>query len=146
MLLVLQTWGQCYKQFVSCNWVFLKWSNWQKVQLNIDLLKLRHKYIYRRMMAWLKLNEIRSIIKMGDFNKRSHFERGGPGSLQWDVFTMDKGSWKFLWKFNEITKFVAVTYGCSTIKHSCCCVHAYMQVSISPTFYEHLLRPNRFGD
>jgi hypothetical protein len=57
-------------------------------------------------MAWLKLNEIRSVIQMGDFNKRSHFRKGGQGSLQQNIFTTDKGSWKFLQKFNEITKII----------------------------------------
>jgi hypothetical protein len=47
--------------------------------LNTDLFKPRHRYLYGRMMVQLKLNEIRSIIKMGDLNKRSHFERVAEG-------------------------------------------------------------------
>ncbi len=37
----------------------------KKVQLNTDLLKPRHEYLYKKVKAWLKLNE---LIKMGNFN------------------------------------------------------------------------------
>jgi hypothetical protein len=37
---------------------FLYGSTGQKVQLNTDLLKLWHGYLYRKMMLRLKLNEI----------------------------------------------------------------------------------------
>jgi hypothetical protein len=33
-------------------------------------------------MVKLKPNEIKSVIKMGDFNKRSHVERVAQGVLQ----------------------------------------------------------------
>ncbi len=36
-------------------------SNWQKVQLNTDLLK--QKYLYTKHNGWLKLNEIKILIK-----------------------------------------------------------------------------------
>jgi hypothetical protein len=39
----------------------------KKVQLNTDLLKPRHGYLYRKRMAWLKLNEIRGLFKTGSF-------------------------------------------------------------------------------
>jgi hypothetical protein len=32
------------------------------------VLKQRHGYLCKKVKAWLKLNEIRSIIKMGNFN------------------------------------------------------------------------------
>ncbi len=76
----------------------LNWSNWKKVQLNTDLLKLRHVYLYRRMMVWLKLNEFRSVINMGGFLIKGSFWKGGRGSLHWDIFTTDKESLKFLQK------------------------------------------------
>ncbi len=41
-----------------------------------------------------------ALLKWGDFNKRRNLLKDGAGSLQWDVFTTDKGSWKFLQKFN----------------------------------------------
>jgi hypothetical protein len=43
--------------------------------LNTDLLKLRHRYLYRNMMVKLNVNEIRSVIKMGNFSKRRWVER-----------------------------------------------------------------------
>ncbi len=52
----------------------------------------------------IKINEIGSIIKMGDFNEMSRLWQGGRGSLEWDVFTTDKGGGKFLRKFSEFTK------------------------------------------
>ncbi len=40
--------GQCHicNTKVSCNYIFLKRSNWQKVQLNTDLLKHGHGYLH----------------------------------------------------------------------------------------------------
>ncbi len=39
------------------------------------------------MMAWLKLNEIRSVIKKGEFFKKANIlERVAEEVLQWDVF------------------------------------------------------------
>ncbi len=84
----------------SCNWVFLLRSNRQKVQLNTDLLKQRHRFLYRRMRAQLKLNEIGSFFKWGTFNKGVIFERAAKevcSEIFWEA-------WKFLQKFNEITK------------------------------------------
>jgi len=41
------------------------------------------------MMAWLKLNEIKSVIKMGIFLLRRMFlEMVAEEVLQWDVFIM----------------------------------------------------------
>jgi len=37
-------------------------SNWQKVQLNTDLFSDTQKYLYAKQEAWLKLNEIGSLI------------------------------------------------------------------------------------
>jgi hypothetical protein len=42
-------------------------SNWQKVQLNTDLLKHGTRYLYTKVNGWLKLNEIKKgFIKNGD--------------------------------------------------------------------------------
>ncbi len=49
---------------------FSEQSNWQKVQLNTDLLKRGHEYLYRKLIAWLKRNEIRSVIKLGNLISR----------------------------------------------------------------------------
>ncbi len=38
-------------------------SNWQKVQLNTDLFSDTQYYLYTKQVAWLKLNEILSLIK-----------------------------------------------------------------------------------
>jgi hypothetical protein len=35
-----------------------------KVQLNTDLLNQGHGYLYRKLAALLKLNEMRSLLKM----------------------------------------------------------------------------------
>jgi hypothetical protein len=45
--------------------------------LNADLLKQRHKYLYKKVNAWLKLNEIRSVIKMGNFNNAGQIKVRG---------------------------------------------------------------------
>ena len=37
-------------------------SNWQKVQLNTDLLKHRPQYSYTSGKGWLKLNEIKKPL------------------------------------------------------------------------------------
>ncbi len=39
-------------------------SNWQKVQLNTDLLQNRTLYLYTDINGWLKLNEIKMIKKL----------------------------------------------------------------------------------
>jgi hypothetical protein len=39
-------------------------SNWQKVQLNTDLLKHRTRYLYTKEMVQLKLNEIKEEVKL----------------------------------------------------------------------------------
>ncbi len=38
-------------------------NNWQKVQLNTDLFSDTQKYLYTKQVAWLKQNEIMSLIK-----------------------------------------------------------------------------------
>ncbi len=48
---------------ISCDWVFHS-SNWQKVQLNTDLLKFRTRYLLDKMIGWLKLNEIKKEVKL----------------------------------------------------------------------------------
>ncbi len=60
--------------------------------MNTDLLKLRHRYLYRRMMVKLKVNEIRSVIKMGDFNVRSRIERVAREVCSETFFITDRGS------------------------------------------------------
>ncbi len=73
---------------------FCEYRDWQKVQFNHDLLKQRHEYLCRKMVAGLKLNEIRSIIKLGNLMKRDWLkvwgnvlERWPRKFLQWNVFT-----------------------------------------------------------
>ncbi len=65
------------------------------MQLNTDLLKQGHQYLYKRMMAWFKLNEIRSMIKSGEFNKDgqikvqgSFLKRVAKEVLQWNILKM----------------------------------------------------------
>jgi hypothetical protein len=43
--------------------------------LNTDLLRPWHRYLYRKIRVPLTLNEMKSFIKMGIFNKRGHLER-----------------------------------------------------------------------
>jgi hypothetical protein len=63
------------------------------VQLNTDLLKPRHEYLYKKGMAQLKLNEIKRVITNGEFNKRDRlkfgeaFQKGGQGSFGVKHFT-----------------------------------------------------------
>jgi hypothetical protein len=52
-------------------------------------IKTKAKVFIQKMMAWLKLNEIRSIIKMGSFSK---------------VEFCSKTFLQHLWKFNKIAK------------------------------------------
>ncbi len=62
----------------------------KKAQLNTDLLKQRHEYLYKKVVVWLKLNEIRSVIKMGEILIKQYrlkfgeaFWKGG-----WGVFVV----------------------------------------------------------
>jgi hypothetical protein len=48
---------------------FCEYRNSQKVQLNTDSLKPRHEYLYKKIVVELRLNEIKSTIKNGEFNK-----------------------------------------------------------------------------
>jgi hypothetical protein len=64
--------------------------------LNADLLKPRHRYLYRKMVASLKLNEIRSVIKMGNFNHI--FSQGWPRKFCNETF------YKWLEIFNTNAK------------------------------------------
>ncbi len=41
--------------------------NWQKVRLNTDLLKQRAQVFMHEMNGSLKLNEIRVLIRLGEF-------------------------------------------------------------------------------
>jgi hypothetical protein len=43
------------------NWFFV--SNWQKVQLNTDLLKTMAQVFIHKLSGWLKQNEIKGLIK-----------------------------------------------------------------------------------
>ncbi len=43
-------------------------SNWQKVQLNTDLLKQRTQVFIHKVNGWLKLNEIKILIKSRELN------------------------------------------------------------------------------
>jgi hypothetical protein len=45
--------------------------------MKIVLLKQRHKYLYKKVMARLKLNEIRTVTKMGNFNKEEQIKVQG---------------------------------------------------------------------
>ncbi len=45
--------------------------------MNTGLLKQRHKYLYKNVMARFKLNEIRSVIKMGSFNNEGQINIQG---------------------------------------------------------------------
>jgi hypothetical protein len=45
--------------------------------MKIVLLKQRHKYLYKKVMARLKLNEIRTVTKMGNFNKEGQIKVQG---------------------------------------------------------------------
>jgi hypothetical protein len=54
---------QTERQSIGFNFL---WSNWQKVQLNTDLLKQRHIFI-QKIVALLKINEMKSLLKCGYF-------------------------------------------------------------------------------
>ncbi len=43
-------------------------SNWQKVQLNTDLLKHNCRYLYRKVGMNKMVNEIKSIIEKGEMH------------------------------------------------------------------------------
>jgi len=44
---------------------------------NTDFLKPRHEDLYRRMMAYLKLNEIKRVIKSGEFIREGQVKNRG---------------------------------------------------------------------
>jgi hypothetical protein len=73
----------------------------KKVHLNTDLLKPRHEYLYRKMMAWLKLNEIRSVMKLGALLKMVFFNKGECSRKgDWGSVAVRRFLWR-LWKFNR---------------------------------------------
>ncbi len=49
--------------FCAIGFFFWRSNDWQKVQFNTHLLKLRHRYLYRRWWHWLIL---KGFIKMKD--------------------------------------------------------------------------------
>jgi hypothetical protein len=51
--------------------------------LKTDLLKQRYEYLCNKMMARLKLNEIRSVIKSGEFNKDEQVKVWGSFLERW---------------------------------------------------------------
>jgi len=61
----------------------------EKSPVEYWFIKTKAKVFIQKMMAWLKLNEIRSIIKMGSFSK---------------VEFCSKTFLQHLWKFNKIAK------------------------------------------
>ncbi len=42
--------------------------------MNTDLFKPRHKYLYKKVKARLKLNEIRRMTKMGNFDNEGQIK------------------------------------------------------------------------
>jgi hypothetical protein len=62
-----------------------------KVQLNTDLLKLWHRYLYRNGCVIKMVNEIKSVIKKGEvFNKSGCWVfMAAEEVIQWNIFLTD---------------------------------------------------------
>ncbi len=72
--------------------------------MNTDLLDQRHEYLYKKRMAWLKLNEIISVIKMGNFNKDGQIKVRGSFSKSQAEEVLQLNILQRLWKFNKNAK------------------------------------------
>ncbi len=78
-------WEHCRKVkkiiMFLCNRVFA-WVEWlTKSPVEYWFIKTKARVFVQKRMAWLKLNEIWSIIKMWSFNKGEHSRKGGWGSF-----------------------------------------------------------------
>ncbi len=71
-----------------CNWVFPRVEWLTKSPVEYWFIKTKARVFIQKTMAWLKINEIRSVIKMGSFDKGEHSRKGGRGNFAVRRFTM----------------------------------------------------------
>ncbi len=53
--------------FCAIGFFFKRSSDWQKSPVEYWFIKIETQVFIQKMMAWLKLNKIKSVIKMGAF-------------------------------------------------------------------------------
>ncbi len=113
--------------------------------MNTDLLKWKHEYLYKKMMAWLKLNEIISVIKKGEILLRfgtSFCKKGGRGSLCSETFyngyeNLIKCQYIYIYIYMQTDIYVCVyvrvcmqTYVCLYVYiFMCMCTHIYCMIA-----------------